>query len=563
MKKKPLYTLIGLLILLSMASCNLGASQVASPTPLPATQAVSPAPGKKGTTVAPGSKTPQRPAIVSISVCSPVDSGNAGSCPQGTFDTQKIVLAPGSSDQVINTLDHFGGVSDEHSSVFAPGSLGNNQDYLIFVASGSMENPSMGLVVLSGGAGPNSHGQWTFDFPSADNYGNYNGTYAQIFLSPTLQGHCPTVADGKPTDQDQTFDLTYAAPGSIVFNPTGPVGSLYMIYEGVNSCEGVAEGKKSGEGSYIAVGVATSSDYGHTWPRYRGSSSFKFDPMPQSNDTQGPWAPTGATGKAVCAGDDCKATLPASYGRYEVMTPSTSLASIMAKGEPLAGKFGDAEPAAFLDDVKAGAALHLYVIHVGPVTKEVEGVSSDRKSDILIARAALNTNKPRLEFQKWDGSAFAEAGIGGLEAPFLADGPYTACGAQNQKRTAPSLSYVEETGQYFLTFVCSSPNDPATGHGAGNPKGGAWFYSTSYDLSDPRTWSTPQEISGSWSPWDNPDLCSNFQGWYPTFMSLGQKPGHLTTSGYAFYLWGCQGGAGDQTPPPRQFSSRVFTITIH
>jgi uncharacterized protein (TIGR03437 family) len=42
-------------------------------------------------------------------------------------------------------------------------------------------------------------------------------------------------------------------------------------------------------------------------------------------------------------------------------------------------------------------------------------------------------------------------------------------------------------------------------------------------------------------------------------MSLGKKPAHLSTSGYVFYLWGCQGGG---TPGPgRQFAARTFTIT--
>ncbi len=53
--------------------------------------------------------------------------------------------------------------------------------------------------------------------------------------------------------------------------------------------------------------------------------------------------------------------------------------------------------------------------------------------------------------------------------------------------------------------------------------------------------------------------CSDYKGWYPTLMSLGAKPGHLSTSAYGFYLWGCQ-GAG--TPGGRQYSSRAFTMTL-
>jgi hypothetical protein len=37
----------------------------------------------------------------------------------------------------------------------------------------------------------------------------------------------------------------------------------------------------------------------------------------------------GALGKAVCMGNDCTAPPPASYGRYPVVPPPTSLASLM------------------------------------------------------------------------------------------------------------------------------------------------------------------------------------------------------------------------------------------
>jgi DNA-directed RNA polymerase specialized sigma24 family protein len=49
----------------------------------------------------------------------------------------------------------------------------------------------------------------------------------------------------------------------------------------------------------------------------------------------------------------------------------------------------------------------------------------------------------------------------------------------------------------------------------------------------------------------------NFNGWYPTLMSLQHKPGHLTTSGYVFYMNGC---TDNESPGGRQFSSRAFQI---
>jgi hypothetical protein len=116
----------------------------------------------------------------------------------------------------INKFDHIAGITDEHSSIFAPGMLGSNKDYLFFVASGSDQNRSMGVLVLSGSSGPDGHGQWTFDYPKADGYGSYHGGFGQILLPPTQQGHCPILPGGNPDQQDQTFDLNYTAAGSLV-----------------------------------------------------------------------------------------------------------------------------------------------------------------------------------------------------------------------------------------------------------------------------------------------------------------------------------------------------------
>jgi hypothetical protein len=100
-------------------------------------------------------------AIVSISVCSPTGAGGSGSCPSGSFDTHRIVLATDGTS--INS--YVSAASDEHSSVFAPGTLDGNIDYLFFVAGGTELSRKMGAVVVSGGTGPDENGQWTFDFP--------------------------------------------------------------------------------------------------------------------------------------------------------------------------------------------------------------------------------------------------------------------------------------------------------------------------------------------------------------------------------------------------------------
>ena len=479
--------------------------------------------------------------IQSISVCSPAGSAGKGSCPAGSFDTQQLVL--GSNGRSINGNSGFAPVPDEHSSIFAPGTLGANQDYVFFLATGTAGHADIGVSVLTGGAGPDRNGQWMLNIPAVDGYGNYPSGFGPVFETAMKGGVCPTVADGNPAHQDQTFDLHYASAGSVMIDPTGTPGSLLMIYEGTNACIGSTGGPiPSTTNDYISLAVATSLDYGKSWPTYRGTPAFNFVPLPGVNTTQGPNMPMGAMGHNVCIGNDCTLVPAASYGRYAVITPTTSLASLMARGQQLTAKLGEQEIAGFVDDASGGPNPYVYAtwgaVHVG--------------------RAQLNGGSAPLNFGKWDGQGFNSAGIGGVEQTMVPAGPFQNCEAPAQTQFGGSINYVEDSQQYLLIFVCTSGNDPALGpNGPGN-RGAAWFWSTSYDLSDPTKWSAPQEIAGSWSEFDNSGGCASYNGWYPTLMSLGKKPAHLSTSGYVFYLWGCQGGG---TPAPgRQFSSRQFTI---
>jgi uncharacterized protein (TIGR03437 family) len=489
-------------------------------------------------------QTASPPAIASISVCSPTGGGGQGSCPAGSFDTQQLVLGPGGSSVNDSGLG-VGPAPDEHSSVFAPGTLGTNQDYLFFLASPEGGHAAIGVAVLSGGAGPDKNGRWTLDFPRTDGYGSYASGFGQVFDPSTKGDVCPTVPDGNPAHQDQTFDMHYAAPGSVVKDPTAGPGALLMVYEGTNACIGNAGGPIAGDNDdYISQAIATSLDYGKSWPTYRGSPTFSFVPLPGFNQTQAPNAPMGALGKDVCMGNDCTTPPPAAYGRYPIVTPPTSLASLMSAGKPLTAKFGEQEISGFVDDVAGNPAPYLYV----------------NSGDVRVARAQLNGGSAPLTFQKWDGQAFASPGIGGAESSVLPAGAFGNCLAPAQSQFGSSISYVEDARQYLLIFVCVSPGDPALGQSAGGARGAAWFYSTSSDLSDQTKWSTPREIAGSWSEFDNSGGCADYRGWYPTFMSLGKTSGRLSLTGYVFYLWGCQGGG---TPGPgRQFSARAFTITL-
>jgi uncharacterized protein (TIGR03437 family) len=496
--------------------------------------------------------------IQSISVCSATGLGGTGSCPSGTFDTHQIVIAPDSSGKAINSYQGMIGISDEHQSVFTPGALNGNSDYLFVVATRTQAGaPSTGAVFLSGGSGPGADGQWTLNLATADGYDSYTAGFGQVLVSPTGP-NCPTVASGNAAQQDQTFDLKYAAPGSVVVDPTAPSGSLLMIYEGTNTCLGNPGGPDTGN-FFSELAVAASLDYGHTWPTYRATSGFNFVPLPAENPSQGPSAPNGAKGNSVCMGNNCTSTPPSSYGRYPVIGPSVSISAAAATGVPLPGSMGDSEISGFVDDAGTTSAQYLYAIYN---YKNGTGVLADPNapgSDMMIARAALNGGTSPLSFQKWNGKAFAGAGLGGYDSPIFPSGPFANCQGPGQLRYGGSIVYVDSTQQYLLLFVCDTPGDPAAGQVAGPARGGAWFYSTNTDLSDPTQWSTPREITGSWSAFDESAPCSSYKGFYPTMMSLGAKSGHISTTGYVFYLWGCQ---TDQTPPPgRQYSSRAFKIT--
>jgi hypothetical protein len=406
--------------------------------------------------------------------------------------------------------------------VFPPAALQGNSGYFFFVASGTHNgNPDVGMIVLSS-AGPNQNSQWTMDFDSG--YGYYpNYGFGTVFLAPVRQKHCPDIPSMDVTLQDPTFDLDYAA-GSVVSDPTSRPGSLLMLYEGVNDCFANAGGTSqpasapNGTGAYSTIGAATSADYGRTWPTYASTTSFAAVPLPYAtpypitNPIQGPNAPDGAFGPSVCVGNDCSQTPPATYGRYAVLSPPLSLPGFMTTGQALGPLnnpplLGDAEPAAFVDEFTPGTTTYLYVVHgyaPGGSNGDAGGPALGRKDVLTISRAQLNGGTERLQFSKWDGNAFAWRGVGGAEAPIfpqvLQNGPATACEASSQSMHAGSISYLENTQQYLLVFVCESTGDP---DGSDTRAGASWFYSTSSSLSDMTQWSVPQEITGSWSSFED------------------------------------------------------------
>lgn len=533
-----------------------------------------------------GSEHPR--SIVSITICSPDSTGAITPACGRAYDTERAVLAAGAPPQTINQAG-FGTATDEHSTVFPPGYLGGNRDYLFFVASGSKGvNPDIGMMVLSS-PGPDNHGQWTAQPATANGYGSYSAGPGQVFLPPLKPFACPV------KEQDSTFDLNYGAAGTVFKDPTSESGRLLMVYEGNNDCIGAVGGQKLGSDSYQTIGVATSVDGGRSWPRYASKGAYVSAPLPQADPVgspttdYGPQAPFGAMGQDVCMGNVCPPHVPANYGRYEVLSPSASLDGLMQNKTVLNGQLGHSEPSAFIDDVQSddGAddgdpSPYVYIVThylsdhgLAPLVPPSDG----RNDDLAVARAKLDRNGAPLNFSKWNGTSFPAAGdgIGGTDAAMLpgaSDGNFSACGdnASNQGRSQGSISWVEETRQYLLVFVCSSPGDPASGAPTSGEHGSAWFYATTDNLSDQSGWSIPKEIEGSYARNVEADTekvgndCATFNGWYPTLMSLNKVPGHLSTHGYVFYLIGSLGACTDDDNDqdgglaPRTYASRQFTI---
>jgi len=490
----------------------------------------------------------------------------------------------------------LGSLADEHSTIFPPGTFPQHpNDYLFFVATKTSLNgdhtqntgDTSGLVVLTS-SGPDASGQWTLDY--ASDYGLYQPTNplgqqnGQVFIAPMDRESCPA------SYEDTTFDLNYANPGQVVIDPTNPFntgpGNLLMIYEGTNKCLGAlsTNSTKPTGSFYASIGIATSNDYGHTWPSYAPNSfdpSFGFTPLPQQNLSYGPnipWTSFGVGGP-VCIDINNVCTPPPHsplYGRYGVLSPPVSLPSAALEA-PLSAPIGEQEPSAFVDPTLKGT--YLYVVY------------DPSDGEISVARALLGGTH-KLSFTKWFGSSvsYGDTSSGsfqpssyngvpnngsGVESPIFpmqagaapGSASYQSCQADTQLQEMGSISYVDETNQYLMTFVCSSPTDPenalSTVPGCTPPLcGAAWFYSTldgtQYDLSRQDKWSTPQEITHSWVPFDSSYACNYSSAWYPSFMSPDVLSAHLSTNGgYVFSMQGCP-GAGD--PNLRRYSSRALVI---
>ena len=194
-----------------------------------------------------------------------------------------------------------------------------------------------------------------------------------------------------PTYQTE-FDGNYAAPGSVVQDPTLPPGNFMIIYEAENHCPGGVHNADY----YATIGFARSSDNGKTWP------------APINGPNGGP-------------------------ARHPVLQNS------VPQPTSAHGPLGDAIPSAFVDRNAVGDA-YLYAVYE-------DHMADGTPSRLRIARAKLGGDP--LTFLKWNKGSFSELGIGGNDSPFLPTGGCT--GAQNMGE----ISRNDDLGLYVAMFVCT------------------------------------------------------------------------------------------------------------
>lgn len=349
---------------------------------------------------------------------------------------------------------------DEHTT-FIPLAGGGPSSYLVFGASKLASTPTGGAVVLR------TSDLQTFTFATGLGYTR------QVFAPPVAIDQCDTVHTGE-------FDENYAAPGSVVQDPTQPAGNLIMLYEAENHCPGGV----NQHFFYATTGFVRSSDNGKTWP---------------------------AVINAVLGGT----------ARHPVLKsvnpqPSTTYGSAM----------GDAIPSAVVDRSPAGDYF-LYIVygfHDGGFTP-----SSDNR--LRIARAKLGTDP--ITFSKWNNGGFSQPGVGGLDTT-----PIGAGCTPNTLQQMGEITFNDDLGAWLFIFVCTSG---ATG---ALVAAWYYAIATSLDQQDWSPPLPIQNSSGPVTiPCPATGTGHQYDGYYPSFMSPGAAAGHTKLTGKAFFLNGCDTGA--------------------
>jgi hypothetical protein len=403
----------------------------------------------------------------------------------GGYSRQIQSFTVEATDETLTYPSVLTSLPDEHST-FIPLWFGS---YLIFGASDlqNVPNTPVGAVVLQ------TSDLQTLTFASSL---GYNEQVLASFLPPNS-------CDVAPLSLNlNVFDLNYAAPGTVVQDPAQPPGNMIMIYEAENHCPGGVVNQPYD----ASIGLARSTDFGHTWPAPVNS-------------------PSGG---------------PDRYPVLQIATPQPPTAH---------PAMGDAVPSAFIDHTPEGDN-YLYAIygyHAAP------GGTNDGL--MRVARAELGadwnifswsfgkSNSNPLQFYKWYNGGFTEPGIGGLDTGVL---PGKGC--LNGTQAQAEITYNDDLRQYLMIFVCQDYVDDLAG----------WYYSTATSL-DRQDWTEPQLIINSQQAIVTPCNLSNdsgaqFDGWYPSSVSPGAAQGHTKLTGYIFFQNGCE------TTRSRVYARRAFTI---
>jgi uncharacterized protein (TIGR03437 family) len=268
--------------------------------------------------------------------------------------------------------NQLAGLADEHTTFFPPAVPGG--PYLVFGAAVTTATaPGIwGAVVLQ-----------TTDLKTFEFAEGYN--VPEVLAAPMPFGKC------NPSN-DTEFDENYAAPGSVLQDPTMPAGNLIMLYEAENHCPGGVHQ----EPFYATVGFARSSDHGKTWPAPANgvSGGASRHPVVQSPEPQ----------------------------------PTTAH-----------GYLGNAIPSGFIDKSASGD-YYLYVAYV---------YFSTSGQSVRVARAKLGADP--LTFLKWYNGAFSQPGIGGMDSALTLS---TGCGSRGQ--SSPEISYNDDVGLYLMITKCYS-----------------------------------------------------------------------------------------------------------
>jgi len=280
------------------------------------------------------------------------------------------------SDQALTYPTDLFALPDEHVTFIPPQrdaySYYSNK-YVVFAAAGRVATNG-GAVVLE------TSDLRTFSFAAG---------YSSPVMGPPVPVGC------NPT-YDAAFDEGYAAPGSVLQDPTRPPGHLIMIYEAENYCPGGVNQPPV----HAMVGFARSRDNGKTWP---------------------------APGTTQAGEPDRRPVL-----QQSIPQPTSNFTFL-----------GNAIPSAFIDRDEHGDH-HLFVIY--------QNVAPGGDGFLRVARSRLGDDD-RVNFRKWYNGAFSEPGIGGLDSRVL---PSRGCPGYHVNG---QISRNDDLGLYLMTYVCVTGTD--------------------------------------------------------------------------------------------------------